>query len=116
VNRQVDSYVRFLSLERNASRNTIAAYRRDLARYLRYLDERGIRSPADITPAVVNGFLDTLRQQQLAPRSISRYLSTLNGLHKFLESEGDVSGNPVENVVAPKLDRSLPEVLSPSEV
>jgi integrase/recombinase XerD len=116
VKRQVDSYVRFLSLERNASRNTIAAYRRDLTRYLRYLDEKGIQSPAGITPFVVNGFLDTLRQRQLAPRSISRYLSTLNGLHKFLESEGGMTGNPVENVVAPKLDRTLPEVLSPSEV
>jgi integrase/recombinase XerD len=116
VKKQVDSYVRFLSLERNASRNTISAYRRDLARYLRYLDNRGINSPAGVTPAVVHGFLDTLRDEKLAPRSISRYLSTLNGLHKFLESEGDIAGNPVENVAAPKLDRALPEVLSPSEV
>jgi integrase/recombinase XerD len=116
VKRHIDSYLRFLSLERNASRNTIAAYRRDLSRYLRYLDDLGIDAPAKITPAAVNGFLDSLRTEQLAPRSISRYLSTLNGLHKFLESEGEVAGNPVENIAAPKLDRSLPQVLSPSEV
>ncbi|MEW6509734.1 MAG: site-specific tyrosine recombinase XerD [Bacteroidota bacterium] len=114
--RHCEDYLHFLVLEKNASRNTIASYRLDIGRYLRFLEERGITQPGRVESAHVVAFLDTLRAAKLSPRSVTRCISSLNGFHKFLIGEGLVTVNPVETVDVPKLQRSLPDVLSQAEV
>ena len=111
-----EDYLHFLALEKNASRNTIASYRLDVGRYLRFLGEKGVTSPADITEAQAAEFLASLRAAGLSPRSITRCISSLNGFHKFLVGEGVTQANPIEGIDVPKLARSLPGVLSTAEV
>ena len=43
LERAVDAYLRHISIERGLSDHTVAAYRRDLAGYVGWLAERGIR-------------------------------------------------------------------------
>jgi site-specific recombinase XerD len=45
MNRYCDDYLHFLALEKNASRNTIASYRLDIGRYVRFLEMREIGPP-----------------------------------------------------------------------
>jgi len=111
-----EDYLHFLALEKNASRNTIASYRLDVGRYLRFLGEKGVTAPADITEAQAAEFLASLRAAGLSPRSITRCISSLNGFHKFLVGEGVTQANPIEGIDVPKLARSLPGVLSTAEV
>ena len=114
--RHCDDYLHFLALERNASRNTIASYRLDIGRYVRFLERHDVTGPDQVTEHHVTAFLDTLRSAKLAPRSISRCISSLNGFHKFLLGEGTATVNPMDGIDQPKLQRSLPDVLSPAEV
>ena len=44
-----DRFLRFLSLERNASANTIASYRLDIDRYVDYLAGCGVTAPDQVT-------------------------------------------------------------------
>ena len=44
------------------ARNTLSAYRRDLARYLDYLAEREVDSIAEVDSVTVSGFLAFLRE------------------------------------------------------
>jgi len=111
-----EDYLHFLALEKNSSRNTIASYRLDVGRYLRFLEEKQVASPADITEAHAAGFLATLRAAGLSPRSVTRCISSLNGFHKYLVGEGITQANPMEGIDVPKLERSLPGVLSTAEV
>jgi integrase/recombinase XerD len=111
-----EDYLHFLALEKNASRNTIASYRLDIGRYLRFVGERNVAGPQEITESHVAEFLATLRTAQLSPRSVTRCISALNGFHKYLIGEGVTTGNPMEGIDAPKLERSLPDVLSQAEV
>jgi integrase/recombinase XerD len=116
MKRLAEDYLQFLTLERNASRNTIASYRLDLQRYTSFLEERSVTSAKDITEEQVTEFLRSLRDHGLSPRSVTRCLSSLKGFHRFLIGEGQATHNPVEGIDAPKLERALPDVLSPSEV
>jgi len=116
MNRYCEDYFHFLALEKNASRNTIASYRLDISRYLRFLELREIRQPDDITEEHVAEFLGTLRTAGLSPRSVTRCISSLNGFHKFLVGEGFALKNPMEGIDVPRLERSLPDVLSQAEV
>ena len=116
MNRYWEDYLHFLALEKNASRNTIASYRLDIGRYLRFLERQEIKQPDDITEGHAAEFLGTLRTAGLSPRSVTRCISSLNGFHKFLVGEGIALKNPMEGIDVPRLERSLPDVLSQAEV
>jgi integrase/recombinase XerD len=116
MERHFAQYLHFLSLEKNASPNTLASYRLDLTRYLRFLESVDVTSPDKISGEHVSRFLVQLHDEKLSPRSISRCISALRGFHKYLIVDGVTSHNPTEAIAPPKLGRTLPGVLSQPEV
>jgi len=113
VDRYLDLFLNYLLVEKGAAANTVAAYSRDLTRYLGYLGER---SPDQIRPGDVAGFLAFLKGAGIAPRSRARALSALRTLHRFLVAEGYSELNPCSIIEAPKGVHRLPSVLSPRQV
>lgn len=112
----LDRYLHFLSLEKNASANTLASYRLDIARYLAFLQSRQVTDLRGISSDHVARFLGELRERKLSPRSVNRSFSAVKGFHKFLLIEGLVRVNPTDAVTPPRLGRTLPGVLTPEEV
>ncbi|MDO5051651.1 MAG: site-specific tyrosine recombinase XerD [Pseudoclavibacter sp.] len=115
-----DRYLRHLAVERGLSRNSLAAYRRDLARYLAYLGEAGVSEPARLRRAHVTGFLQALRDpdgpgRPLGPSSAARVLSAVRGWHRFLLDEGLCERDVAHDVASPKLPARLPKALSVDE-
>lgn len=113
MDRYLDLFLNYLLVEKGAAANTVAAYSRDLTRYLGYLGER---SPDQIRPGDVAGFLAFLKGAGIAPRSRARALSALRTLHRFLVAEGYSELNPCSIIEAPKGVHRLPSVLSPRQV
>jgi integrase/recombinase XerD len=113
VDRFLDLFLNYLLVEKGAAANTVAAYSRDLTRYLNFLGER---SPERIRPTDVAGYLAHLKGEGIAPRSRARALSALRMLHRFLVTEGYCGTNPTSIIEAPKGVLRLPKVLSCREV
>lgn len=112
-----------LTVERGASRHTLAGYRRDLDRYLGFLDRLGRADIAAVTTADVEAFLEDLRRGDpeagrapLAASSVVRVLSALRGLHRFAAAEGAAADDPAARVRPPKTPGRLPKALSLAEV
>jgi integrase/recombinase XerD len=116
VNEQLAAYISFLRLEKNASMNTVESYARDLKRYLLFLDDRRVRRVASVKETHVSSYLRFLHDLGLAPRSISRNLSSIKMFHKFLMGEKLAVTDPSAHVDTPKLGKSLPDVLSQAEI
>ena len=57
----IDRFADALWIEDGLSPNTLAAYRRDLARYAAFLSARGIDDPAGVADADVSAFLASLQ-------------------------------------------------------
>ncbi len=112
----LDRYLHFLSLEKNASANTLASYRLDITRYLAFLQSRQVTDLRGISSDHVARFLGELRERKLSPRSVNRSFSAVKGFHRFLLIEGLVRVNPTDAVTPPRLGRTLPGVLTPEEV
>ncbi len=112
----LEQFLQFLALEKNASRNTIASYRLDIARYCAYLEARGVHAPDGVTDEHLAGFLRSLHGAGLAARSISRACSAVRGFHKFLLGDGLARHNPAELLDAPRIERTLPDVLTVAEI
>jgi integrase/recombinase XerD len=66
--------------------------------------------------AALAAHLRELRRQGLSPRSIGRALSALRGFYAHAVTSGERADDPSTNLAAPKLWRTLPKVLSQSEV
>lgn len=113
MDQYLDLFLNYLLVEKGAAANTVAAYSRDLARYLSYL---GNRTPDQIRPSDVAGYLALLKHQGMAPRSRARALSALRMLHRFLVVEGYSELNPSSIIEAPKGVHKLPAVLNSRQV
>ena len=113
----VDAYIRHLTIERGMSKNTIAAYRRDLRRYLEFLDARGIETISDITEIAVQDFATGLVSVAgLSATSVARVLAGVRGLHKYWLLENLTKADPAASVKPPKAPRRLPKAITVSQV
>lgn len=118
-----DRYLDHLTVERGLSAHTISAYRRDLRRYLAFLDSRGIDRLASVDVGVIRSFVASLsagvhgpQEQPYAASSVARTLSSVRSFHRFLLREGVVDGDPSRDVTRPRLPRKLPRPLTVDEV
>ena len=118
LDRAVDSYLRHVSIERGLSENTVAAYRRDLAGYVRWLSDRGIVDSGGISAEVIAEFAAerAAAQPPVAASSLARLQSSVRGLHRFLAREGIESADPSSRLRPPKQPRRLPKALTIDQV
>ena len=111
----VTEYLETLQMERGASRNTLAAYRRDLAGYAAFLARAGSRIETADLPVLVR-YLGALRRRGLGGRSVARHLSAVRGLYRFLLANGVIRRDPTEHLDSPRPPRRLPRTLSEQDV
>lgn len=117
----VRGYLDHLTVERGLAANTVGSYRRDLDRYLQALAGAGVGDLAEVTPAVVAGYLAGLREgdQQhppLAAASAARAVSAVRGLHRFAHAERLTGSDPARGVAPPPAPRRLPKALDVDQV
>ena len=113
----VDDYLRHLSIERGLSKNTIAAYRRDLSSYLGYLEKQGIFEASSITENQITGYLAAISEPGiLSANSVARMLAGVRGLHRFWLFESITTGDPSSMVKPPKLPKRLPKAITILEI
>jgi integrase/recombinase XerD len=116
MERYLDLYLDYVTVERGLATNTRASYSGDLRKFCAFLTERGLSSWAEVGPAEVMSYLTRLQAQRIAARSRARLLSTLRGFFRFLVRDHHLAGNPVAHLTSPRLRRHLPAVLSVGEV
>ena len=118
LERAVDAYLRHISIERGLSEHTVAAYRRDLAGYVAWLTERGIRDSSEVTVALVTAFAAERASAEPPPAasSLARLQSSVRGLHRFLAREGIEADDPTGRLRPPKAARRLPKALTIDQV
>jgi integrase/recombinase XerD len=115
----VDDYLAHLAVERGVAANTLAAYGRDLRRYLEHLG--GVDRLGDVSEAQVAGFLAALREGDadhppLSASSAARAVVAVRGLHRFAARDGIVADDVARAVRPPAPPRRLPKAISVDDV
>jgi integrase/recombinase XerD len=108
LERAAETWLRQLAIERGLSTNTVEAYRRDLGRYLTFLDAA---DPRSISRDDVTAYLADL-SNSVVKSSAARMLSTVRGFHRFLLDERLVDVDVAAAVKPPKLGMSLPKAIT----
>jgi integrase/recombinase XerD len=104
-----------LNFERGLSARTIAAYGRDLRRWIAFVTAEGARRPSDVDTGMLRAWVFTLRDAGLAATSIRRAQSAVRTYYGFLLAEGLVEHDPTDRLESPRADRRLPDFLGREE-
>jgi integrase/recombinase XerD len=111
----VELFLDMLAAERGAGKNTLDAYRNDLADLAAHLRAAG-RNIAGADTDDLRGFLSGLAERGFKASSLARRLSAVRQLYRFLYAEGKRGDDPAAVLEGPKRGRTLPKVLSIAEV
>lgn len=112
----LERFAEFLTLEQGSSARTDESYRRDLQRLAEWAVAHGAASPEALTASHLREFVYHLKDLGLSPASIRREISAIRTWYRFLMTEGVVTADPSERLETPRKWRTLPEVLTPTEV
>ncbi|HSH40642.1 MAG TPA: site-specific tyrosine recombinase XerD [Arenicellales bacterium] len=111
----IDRFCDALWLESGLSDNTLAAYRRDLRAFARYLPGRGA-SLRTARREDLQGYLGERFSLGARATSSARALSSLRRFYRYLLREGEIHTDPSLDIMSPRLGKPLPKSLSESDV
>ncbi|HUL09151.1 MAG TPA: site-specific tyrosine recombinase XerD [Candidatus Acidoferrum sp.] len=115
VSRHLESFIEMLRAERNAARNTVEAYERDLTDLSAFLARRRT-DLASADAEMLRAYLAALDRAGMAPRTAARRLSAIRQFYRFLVGEGLRPDDPAATIDSPRQGRALPKLLSEAEV
>ncbi len=109
-------YEYYLKNEKGSSPNTRESYLRDLNQYALFIEKNyGVKKPNEIDKKHIEGFLRSLKRT-VSTKSLARKLTAIKSFHHFLWIEKEVDMDVAKGFAAPKIEKSLPQVLSVDEV
>lgn len=114
-------FLDYLAVEKGASPHTLAAYQRDLHRYVVFLSASGLSTLSEVQAGDVEAFVRALSVgfddfPPLAAASVRRALAAVRSWHRWAHECGEVEHNVTRGVKPTKVPRRLPQVLSVEEV
>ncbi len=111
----IELFLDMLAAERGGASNTLSAYRRDLEDLSAALGA-GARNIAKASTDDLRSYIGALEKRGFAASSVSRKLSAIRQLYRFLLAERRRSDDPSAIIEGPRRGRPLPKVLSIAEV
>ncbi|WCA22560.1 tyrosine recombinase XerC [Candidatus Phytoplasma oryzae] len=108
----------YLKNEMLLSNNTVSAYLNDIKQYLNYMQKYlKIKYTNQINKEKLSLFLSNLKNNnKISSKTLARKIISIKKFHYFLVSEKEVKKNIVQNLKIPKINKTLPSVLSLKEI
>ena len=107
----------YLSKEKNFSRNTVIAYRKDLETFKLFcLDHYEISNISKVSYPIIRDWIINLSEKNLSPLTINRKISSLNKYYDFLLKTQVNKVSPLKNHKRLKVQKKLIIPFSEDEV
>ena len=116
IQRELNQFIQFISLEKGLSDNTKMSYTHDLKQYAEFLFSKKVNTFSKAETSNITAFMQVLDELGLSVPSRSRYLSSIRSLYKFLFSSGISDKNITDVIDLPKGTRKLPDTLTIEDI
>lgn len=113
---EIDDFLAYIASEKGLAPNSVEAYRCDVQKFLKFLQQSGIVSVENVRSRHIVAFLSSLTDARYASASICRNLIAIKVFFQFLTREGVIAMDHALYLETPKLWQILPEVLTYEEV
>lgn len=113
----INQFLQYIQYEKNFSSHTVLSYHTDLLQFCNFLEI----NPEQLTPRSVSSqsiqqWILSLMEKNYSARTISRKISTLKSLWRFLLQQGLTENNPTKKIILPKTKKTLPVFYKQAEM
>ena len=112
----IAAYRDYLTEEKHASANTLSSYIRDLTQFHSWLLSVGVTDMRKVKKETINEYLLHMTHSGKSPATVTRSTASIKSFYAYMMQCGAVKSNPAKSVVAMKVERKYPEILSNREV
>lgn len=107
----LEKFLDYLKIEKNRSDNTIRSYQTDIELLFEFLTSRGLSSFKEIQTDFIKEWIVSLKKNNISNTTISRRISSIKVFFNFLVKNNLIEINPTLKIIAPKLNKVLPNIL-----
>lgn len=112
MKKNIDQFLRYLEIERNASSHTLRAYRKDLESFATYVQKK----PSAVDMGDIRSFIAHQIKGGMNKSTAGRRLASIRSFLQYLHREGYIKSNPAKLVSTPRASKLLPKFLSVDDV
>jgi integrase/recombinase XerD len=117
VEQSIDSFIRFLAVERGLSENYQLSTQRSLCEFADWCAKKHkIDNPREITLSILSEYLADRKRAGLSASSIKLIVVALKIFFRRLAAHGAIERDPSEALSLPRIERYLPETLNEMQV
>ena len=117
---RIGHFLHFMSSEKGASENTIAAYRNDLSQFQTYLSTLNLNGNSTdwcrVNTDVIVSYVLELKERRYAEASVARKVAAVKSFFQFMQAEGAIPSNPTESLQSPRVGKLLPKPLTVQQI
>ena len=115
--RALKEYRNYLVLEKALSNNSVEAYLRDVKKLSSFCTEnKELTDCTKVSITILREFIIQLHECKSSSKSQARILSGIKSFYHYLSIENIIDANPCDKIDRPRIERKLPDTLSPDEI
>src|SRR6476661_44051 len=108
----IQSFLEYLKFQKRYSRHTLISYETDLSDFFDFVETNyGILPLNELSATIIRTWLASLKQQQIASRSINRKISALKSFFKYQLRAQTINVSPMTSIVSLKVSKRLPSFI-----
>ncbi|HEY2722039.1 MAG TPA: tyrosine-type recombinase/integrase [Chitinophagaceae bacterium] len=108
----VQAFVDYLKFQKRYSAHTVRSYHDDLTQFFDYLHlQFGMVPVKEINHNEVRSWLASLKEKDIASKTINRKISSLKSFFKYLMKMEELDQTPMNKIVTPKIAKRLPDFI-----
>jgi len=113
----INNFLSYQKVEKLSSTLTINDYRKELEKFIDYMDKNNITNIHQITTSIIRQYFYFIKDKRnLGQSSISKIIAIIKSFFNFLETEEIILKNPTRVIKVPKKISRAPEVISKYEI
>lgn len=113
----LNKYLKYLKIEKNSPKTTIASYSNDITQLIRFLEtEFDIKEINDVTRHHIRAFITALNLKKLKRTSIQRKITSIRSFFRYALKRGHIHKDVTTRVVSPKSIKRVPKFIPAQEL
>jgi integrase/recombinase XerC len=113
----IQPFLDYLKYQKRYSQHTIISYQTDLIDFFDFITLKyGALPLADIKPALVRSWLASLKEKDVASKSVNRKISALKSFFKYQLRNQTIVVSPMTTIVSLKVSKRLPSFIEQKDM
>ncbi|MFB0546146.1 MAG: site-specific tyrosine recombinase XerD [Anaerolineae bacterium] len=115
---KIRDFLTFLTVEKNYSQNTIAAYRNDLSQFITFLRERmpSVTAWIEVSKEIILSFVLYLKEREYTSSTVARKVAAIKSFFHYLVASDYLKDDPTATLDSPRVSKHLPKAISPEDI